>query len=83
MSDEARELHRIIGASVRDMLDAYRLQAQAGPVTDKALEGIVFRARRMQSCTASPRTPPHSGRRCCRTSCACSWQPSSRTWRAR
>ena len=42
--DETRELHRIISASVRDMLDAYRLQAQAGPVTDKALEQIVFRA---------------------------------------
>lgn len=34
MSDEVRELHRIISASVRDMLDAYRLKAQAGPVTD-------------------------------------------------
>ena len=44
MSDEARELHRIIGASVRDTLDAYRIQAQAGPVTDKALEEILFRA---------------------------------------
>jgi hypothetical protein len=44
MSDEARELHRIIGASVSDMLDAYRIQAQAGPVTDQALEGIIFRA---------------------------------------
>jgi hypothetical protein len=44
MSDEARELHRIISASVRDMLDAYRLQAQAGPVSDQALEEIIFRA---------------------------------------
>jgi len=44
MSDEARELHRIISAGVRDMLDAYRIQAQAGPVTDQALEEIVFRA---------------------------------------
>ena len=44
MTDEARELHRIISASVRDMLDAYRLQAQAGPVTEQALEGIIFRA---------------------------------------
>lgn len=44
MSTEARELHRIIRASVRDMLDAHRLQAQAGPVTDKALEEILFRA---------------------------------------
>jgi hypothetical protein len=38
VSTEAEELHRIITASVRDMLDAYRIQAQAGPVTDKALE---------------------------------------------
>jgi hypothetical protein len=29
MSTEAEELHRIISASVRDMLDAYRIQAQA------------------------------------------------------
>jgi hypothetical protein len=43
VSTEA-ELHRIISASVRDMLDAFRIQAQAGPVTDKALEEIIFRA---------------------------------------
>jgi hypothetical protein len=29
---------------VRDLLDAFRLQAGPGPVTDKALEGIIFRA---------------------------------------
>ena len=44
MSTEAEELHRIISASVRDMLDAYRIQASAGPVTYKALEEILFRA---------------------------------------
>jgi hypothetical protein len=44
MSTETQELHRIISASVRDMLDAYRIQAQAGPVTDKAMEEILFRA---------------------------------------
>jgi hypothetical protein len=44
MSTEAEELHRIISASVRDMLDVYRIQAEAGPVTDKALEEIIFRA---------------------------------------
>ena len=44
MSPEAQELHRIISTSVRDMLDAFRIQASAGPVTDKALEEIVFRA---------------------------------------
>ena len=44
MADETRELHRIISASVRDMLDAYGIQAQAGLVSDQALEGLVFRA---------------------------------------
>jgi hypothetical protein len=44
VSTEAQELHRIISASERDMLDAYRIQAQAGPVTDKAIEEILFRA---------------------------------------
>jgi hypothetical protein len=44
MTDEVGELHRIISASVRDMLDAYRIQASEGPVTDKALEQIIFRA---------------------------------------
>lgn len=42
MSDEARELHRLISASVRDMLDAYRLQAQGGPVSEQALEEIIY-----------------------------------------
>ena len=44
MPEKAKKLHRIIRASGRDMLDAYRIQAQAGPVTDKALEEILFRA---------------------------------------
>ena len=42
MRTEANELHRIMSASVRDMLDAYRIQARL--VTDKALEEILFRA---------------------------------------
>jgi hypothetical protein len=42
MSTEAAELHRIISSSVRDMLDAFRIQGQAGPMTDKALEGILI-----------------------------------------
>lgn len=33
MTTEAEELQRKISASVRDMLDAFRIQAQAGPVT--------------------------------------------------
>ena len=57
MTEEAREgLHRIIGATVRDMISAYRLQAQAGPVTEQALEGILFRDRRVVS-THAERTP--------------------------
>ena len=44
MSADAEKLHRIISASVRDMLDAYRIQAQAGSMTDRALEEILFRA---------------------------------------
>ncbi len=44
MSEVARELQRLISASVRDMLSAYRIQAQAGPVTDQALDQILFRA---------------------------------------
>ena len=57
MSTEAEELHRIISASVRDMLDAYRIQAAAGPVTDKAIEGIIFRAEHgvLQSLAPYPR----------------------------
>ena len=44
VSHESRELHRIIRASVRDMVSAYRIQAKSGPVTDQALEQIIFRA---------------------------------------
>ena len=57
MTTEAEELHRIISASVRDMLDAYRIQAAAGPVTDKAHEEIVFRAEHgvLQSLAPFPR----------------------------
>jgi hypothetical protein len=57
LTTEAEELHRIISASVRDMLDAFRIQAAAGPVTDKALEEIVFRAEHgvLQSLAPYPR----------------------------
>jgi hypothetical protein len=42
MSTEAEEIQRIVSASVRDM-DAFRIQALAGPVTHKALQEIIFR----------------------------------------
>jgi hypothetical protein len=44
MSTEAGEMQQIISASVSDMLSAYRIQAQPGPVSDQALEAILFRA---------------------------------------
>ena len=44
MTAEAHEFHRIISASIRDMLSAYRIQAQAGLVSDQELEVILFRA---------------------------------------
>jgi hypothetical protein len=43
-SPEAHEWHRIIRASVRECLEAWTLQAQAGPVTVEALEAILARA---------------------------------------
>ena len=51
MTTEAEDIQRIVTASVRDMLDAYRIQAAAGPVSDKALEEIVFRAAHELSLT--------------------------------
>jgi len=54
---EAEEIQRRISASVRDMLSAYQIRAQAGPVTDEALEDIIFRAAHgvMQSLTTYTR----------------------------
>jgi len=57
MTTEAEGIQRAISASVCDMLDAYRIQAAAGPVTDKALEEILFRASHgvLQSLAPYPR----------------------------
>ncbi len=57
MSTEAEEIQPRVSASVRDMLDAFRIQAQAGPVTDKALEEIIFLAAHgvMESLAPYPR----------------------------
>jgi len=43
-SAEAREWHRIIRASVRECLETWVLQAQAGTVIVEALETILARA---------------------------------------
>jgi len=42
VSEEVKELHRIISASGRDMLSTYRIQAEPGPVSDQ--DAILFRA---------------------------------------
>jgi hypothetical protein len=60
VSTEAEEL----STSVRDMLDAYRIQAQAGPVTDKAVE-IIFRAEHGVLQSLAPYLASN-GSRCCR-----------------
>jgi hypothetical protein len=63
---EAGELHRRISASVRDLLDAFRLQAAAGPVTDKALEVLGSPGNGWTSpaaCSASSRRRAAAGAR--------------------
>ena len=41
---DARELHRVITASVRELLETAQLEAQAGPVDEAQLERLIFRA---------------------------------------
>jgi hypothetical protein len=43
-SAEARNWHGLIRRSVRECLETWLLQAQAGPVTAEALEGILARS---------------------------------------
>ena len=41
---DARELHRVITASVHELLETARLEAHAGPVDEAQLERLIFRA---------------------------------------
>ena len=41
---DTRELHRVITASVRELLETARLEAQAGPVDEDQIERLIFRA---------------------------------------
>ena len=43
-SAEVRKWHGIIRAAVRECVETWLLQAQAGPVTVEALEGILARS---------------------------------------
>jgi len=47
MTEEARELHRIINATVRDMLSAYHIQAQ----------GVWSATKRWRRFSFEPRIP--------------------------
>ena len=44
MIPDARELHRVITASVRELPETARLEAQAGMMDDAQLERVIFRA---------------------------------------
>ena len=44
MIPDARELHRIITASVRELLETARLQAETGAMDAAQVERLIFRA---------------------------------------
>ena len=44
MTPDAGELHRIITASVRELLETARLEAQASPMDVAEIERLIFRA---------------------------------------
>ena len=44
MTPDARELHRVVTASVRELLETARLEAQAGEMDEAKVERLIFRA---------------------------------------
>jgi hypothetical protein len=44
VTPDARALHRVITASVRELLETARLEAQGGPMDEARLERLIFRA---------------------------------------
>ena len=44
MTPDARELHRVITPSVRELLETVRLEAQAGSMDAAQVERLIFRA---------------------------------------
>ena len=44
MIPDARELHRVITASVRELLETVRLEAQTGAMDAAQVERLIFRA---------------------------------------
>ena len=47
---EGRKWQRLIRAAGREACQTWRIQAQAGPVTEKQLEAIIIRAARLRTC---------------------------------
>ena len=44
VTPDARELHRVITASVRELLETARLEGQAGAMDAEQIERLIFRA---------------------------------------
>ena len=58
---DARELHRVITASVRELLETARLEAQAGPMDVAEIERLIFRAAVPIIHSVSPLTEAQRG----------------------
>jgi len=58
---DAREIHRVITASVRELLETARLEAQAGPMDVADIERLIFRAAAPIVHSVSPLTEAQRG----------------------
>ena len=61
MIPDAREIHRVITASVRELLETARLEAQAGPMDVADIERLIFRAAAPIVHSVSPLTEAQRG----------------------
>jgi hypothetical protein len=61
VTPDARELHRVITASVRELLETTRLEAQAGAMDDAQIERLIFRAAASIVQSVSSLTEPQRG----------------------
>ena len=61
MISDARELHRVITASVRELLETVRLEAQAGAMDVAEIERLIFRAAAPIVHTVAPLTDAQRG----------------------
>jgi hypothetical protein len=61
VTPDARELHRVITASVRELLETARLEAQAGAMNADQVERLIFRAAAPIVHSMTPLTDPQRG----------------------